>query len=296
MTLLPATLPILLLLCRSSQTAAQHIQAASHFVPITPDGPTIRRNNTTSSNNRRRHSHRETHFHNKLSESKRNIELARIEGMRRRLNNNRRSTQQHRELQLAQSCEELCKQCITIDVYFHLVVQPIGTNSFVVPHPEETMARFRADADADAKQSSTVFENYDFSTVPEIYEKIATNMRVLNERYADTTFRFEWKNDDVNQPSLVRNADAVLLDINENLEPFFGDAFVGDASDNSITKTLNVFLVDLICEEGVDKTDIERIPDVCVFSGAAPLPSWGVTLPRGDDSVMMVYATLPGGG
>ena len=113
--------------------------------------------------------------------SDRRVEDIRIEGSRRRY---------HRQRNLqTESYEELCDQCIEIDVHFHLVLAELrgGFGPFI-PHPLNSTTF--------SEINETIIpelEDLEFSTQEDILELVEATMNVTNRSFRGTPFRFRWR-------------------------------------------------------------------------------------------------------
>lgn len=87
-----------------------------------------------------------------------------------------------RKLQ-TESCDELCNQCIEIEVYLHIIGTDLGFGP-IIPHPESAVERARRNVN-----DVTVD---DFATGKEIIAMFEENIKVVNEAYSDTPFRFKF--------------------------------------------------------------------------------------------------------
>jgi hypothetical protein len=189
---------------------------------------------------------------------------------------------------IADSCEDLCVQCVEVDVYFHLSALPVptgdGGKQFIFPHPLESVARIYA-------FDPTVTAD-DFASLQDIYNLIDTNMQVLNERYAESPFVFTWKNADPASASVSANPDMVDLVVDTLFDEngVVSELHTGDAS------VLNVYLTHSQClptEEADPDTGEEALD--CSIVGVAVFPSYQQANRRAD-GVYVNYSTLSGGG
>ena len=91
-----------------------------------------------------------------------------------------------RRLQKAPSSAALRDRCIEIEAYFHLaaIEDPSGP---IFPHPIDPWERFQ--------NNDPTLDLNDFSDEDTIRQLIVNNMVVLNERFADTPFRFKLMNE-----------------------------------------------------------------------------------------------------
>ena len=81
------------------------------------------------------------------------------------------------------TCQDLCKQCIQIDVYFHMMALPLLDYLIVLPHPTSAVQEYlKGSAD------TALFES--FTSIDEMNALINQQMEILNERYKDTPFSF----------------------------------------------------------------------------------------------------------
>lgn len=197
----------------------------------------------------------------------------------------------HERTLLSPSCKELCKQCIEIKVYFHLSGYPLvrgnESSGWVIPHPTDQFIILREElANATQTRESIPFVDPDrFSSIEHVYELIQDNMAVLNSRYADTPFVFQWVNS--------HEAEARVSVKRQNAFFFAGDLYTSNdyatATHIGDARTLNVNFVYRICGHPfiwLDRT--------CRTIGAAVNPSY--QLDRTSDGVYLSYDTLTGGG
>ena len=194
---------------------------------------------------------------------------------------------------LASSCEELCKQCIEIDVHFHLSGFPLNSNDenseWVIPHPTEEFILLREElanvTRAGGDEPLQVILPGRFSNTTEIYRLIQDNMDVLNRRYAETPFSFRWVNSD---PAVAQVAVK-----NNNVFLYAGDLYKSNdfaaTTHAGDSKTLNVYLMYRICGHS-----FIRLESNCRTIGAATNPSY--QLDNTADGVYLSYDTLTGGG
>jgi hypothetical protein len=130
----------------------------------------------------------------------------------------------------------------------------------------------------------------DFSTVAEIYSLIEDNMRVLNERFAESPFSFTWRNSNPINPSVSADLSFAQLDINS----IFNDDSVVKELHTGDSTTLNVFLTYAQCSDDADPRT-GQITTNCDILGAAVFPSYQQAN-RDIDGVYVNYSTLTGGG
>ena len=90
---------------------------------------------------------------------------------------------------LAVSCTELCDGCITIDVYTHLMTFGTGEGQEILPHPTESVIRFK---DPDQINDLT-FD--DFTSVDNFKDLIHSNIQFTNTQLVGTPFRLNWIED-----------------------------------------------------------------------------------------------------
>lgn len=137
------------------------------------------------------------------------------------------------------SCDELCKQCITVETYFHLIALPTPGRNFILPHPT----------------SSVMSSNWtvkSFTTVETMNTLIDKQMVVINKVYSKSPFQFNHTNR--NTPSIISNGFYAnySYDYVQEISSRYGR---GDLT------TLNVFLVYSIGSQndtmlaGVDNVD-----------------------------------------
>ena len=113
------------------------------------------------------------------------------------------------------SCTELCKQCIVIDTYFHLSGYHLDMKDpsvgWVIPHPTSQFRILQQEIQ-NKTVTPAVMSSGRFSTINDIYQLIEQNVHVLNTRYADTPFRFQWINSDPTTNTVhVDNANAFFF-------------------------------------------------------------------------------------
>lgn len=166
---------------------------------------------------------------------------------RRRMASLFSKNQEERRLLVA-SCEELCKQCIEIDVYFHLSGYRVDKNNassaWMIPHPTDEFRRYRDQLRN--RTDNRVFPEVEpgrFSSVADIYPLIEANMELLNNLYANTPFRFRWVNNDPSTATVgIQNNFAFFYAGNSHRSNDYAAAMhQGDS------RTLNVYLVYRIC-------------------------------------------------
>ena len=192
---------------------------------------------------------------------------------------------------LAPSCEELCNQCIEIDVYFHLSGFPLDSkdenSKWVIPHPTEEFILLRKElANSTTRDEPLpVIASGRFSNITEIYRLIQDNMNVLNRRYAETPFIFRWVNSDPAVAKVAVKSNNVFLYAGDlyKSNDFATAAHAGDS------KTLNVYLLYRICGHA-----FIWLESNCRTIGAATNPSY--QLDNTADGVFLSYDTLTGGG
>ena len=167
----------------------------------------------------------------------------------------------------SQSCEELCRQCIEIETYFHLFTIPVSGGGFVVPHPTSIAYSF-----------STVSAN--FTTIEEVNLMIDRQMIVLNDAYSMTPFRFKLINR--NNASVSTNVKYTNFaqDYHREMSAEYG---VGNLD------TLNVFLSFSV--KSRNDTAIAERGETVAF---ASFPSYQQE--RAGDGVFLRFDCLPGGG
>jgi hypothetical protein len=203
-----------------------------------------------------------------------------------RINHFKQSTEGRRLI--TDSCEELCVQCVEIDVYFHLSAVPApsadDSDRFFFPHPLESVDRFA--------ESDTTLTIEDFASLQGIYSLIDDNMRVLNERYAESPFTFTWRNSDPASASVSVNTDLVdfVVDTMFDENGVASELHTGDAS------VLNVYLTYRQCaiSNQLDPDTGEPLLS-CGLLGIAVFPSFQQSN-RNADGVYVNYSTLTGGG
>ncbi|CAB9502047.1 Extracellular metalloprotease [Seminavis robusta] len=200
------------------------------------------------------------------------------------------SDHQGRKLALP-PCEELCKQCIEIDTYFHLSGYPLDnqneSSAWVIPHPSDEFRMLRQEL----RNKTINNEDIDisspgrFSTVHDIYQLIQDTVNVINTRYADSPFKFNWMNSDpANSTVHVRNSFAFVYAGNVyKSNDYATQAHQGDR------RTLNVYLNYRICGHMFIWQETN-----CLTIGAATNPSY--QLDRTSDGIYLAYDTLTGGG
>ena len=198
--------------------------------------------------------------------------------------------QENRKL-LSPSCTELCKQCIEVPVYFHLSGFPLSSRNesseWVIPHPTDEFILLREELSnaSNAKGPFPVVAPGRFSSIEHVYQLIQDNMDVLNRRYADTPFLFQWVNSDP--------AEAQVAVKNNHVFIFAGDLYQSNdfatATHVGDVRTLNVYLIHRICGHA-----FIWVESNCNTIGAATNPSY--QLDGTADGVYLSYDTLTGGG
>jgi hypothetical protein len=203
-----------------------------------------------------------------------------------RINHFKQSTEGRRLI--TDSCEELCVQCVEIDVYFHLSAVSVptdnGSDQIIFPHPLESVDRLFA--------GDTTLTIEDFASLQGIYNLIDENMRVLNERYAGSPFVFTWRNSDPASASISTNGNLVqfIADTIFDESGVASELHTGDAS------VLNVYLTYRQCaiSNQLDPDTGEPLLS-CGLLGIAVFPSFQLAN-RNADGVYVNYSTLTGGG
>ena len=108
--------------------------------------------------------------------------------------------ERRRKLQ-TESCDELCDQCIEIEVYLHLIATDLGFGS-IIPHPASTLDK--------AKQNINDVTIMDFSTKGQIVAMFEENIRVVNEAFSGTLFRFKFIAENTTQTTNIKWSDSVV--------------------------------------------------------------------------------------
>lgn len=91
--------------------------------------------------------------------------------------------QEHRRIQI-QTCDQLCDQCIEIDVNLHMTSIVVGQTLNLIPHPTDIVNRIN--------QGGTAPGIDQFSTPQEIGAIFQANIDVVNQAYSGTPFRFRF--------------------------------------------------------------------------------------------------------
>lgn len=192
---------------------------------------------------------------------------------------------------VAPSCQDLCKQCIEIDVFFHLAGYRLGGSNistpWMIPHPTDEFRLLREEIKNSTTEGKALPEILPgrFSSVEDICRLIQANIDLLNNLYVDTPFRFRWVNDDPGQAEVgIQNNWAFFYAANIHKRNEFAAAFhQGNA------RTLNVYLVYRICGHPFIWLDKN-----CDTIGAGTNPSY--QLDGSADGIYLSYDTLTGGG
>ena len=161
---------------------------------------------------------------------------------------------------IAETCEELCDQCIEIPINLHLMTIPLLTGP-IIPHPTDVYQEWTNGGSVSVD---------DFSTPEEIQELFLENVDVLNKAYKGTPFRF----------ALKKTSQSYRLDWNREADEVFKDmsAILG----TNDPKELDVFLA-------LELTQSGRF-----YLGFASNAAAQET--RKGDGVFMRYDTLTDGG
>jgi len=165
------------------------------------------------------------------------------------------------------SCEELCDQCITVDVYIHFHVFRLDDGTEVVPHPEVSVFEY--------KNGNRDITEANFTSLEDMLATIDGQMTFLNDKFSGSPFRFDFKNRD--SVTLICNDDWVDYPIDYSNEMTL-QYNMGNAT------TLNLYLLSTL----TSRTGIG------VLVGRATFPSYQNQ--RDGDAIFMRYDTLPEGG
>jgi hypothetical protein len=171
----------------------------------------------------------------------------------------------------AESCEDLCKQCIEIAVYVHLLQfagQDFGLDFDFIPHPTNAV---------DVVVSNlTAMTADDFTSIEEMLVLVDDQITMMNEYYANTPFFFT----QMDSPSVTVNTDWARYAQD--------DAFdMSEALSRGNLSTLNLYL-----GAGVDSRESAEAGITIV--AFARFPAW--QMEGASDGIYQRYDTLPGGG
>ena len=89
------------------------------------------------------------------------------------------------------SCETICDGCITIDVYVHLMVFGVGGGNFSLPHPTESVIKFK-----DPEQVGDLTLD-DFTSIDAFKDLLRQNFNLTNQHLAGSPFRLNWIEDNI---------------------------------------------------------------------------------------------------
>ena len=121
---------------------------------------------------------------------------------------------------IADTCDQLCNQCIEIPINLHLTTIPLLTGP-IIPHPTEVYEEWT--------NGGSVSIN-DFSSPDDIVNLFLENLQVVNEAYWGTPFKF----------TLKKTTRSARLDWNREADDLFKDMSALYGSDDP--KELDVFL------------------------------------------------------
>lgn len=196
------------------------------------------------------------------------IQSLRLQAFRNYTSSHRQHAQDHKDDNtirnrrlLPTSCDELCDQCIDIQVRLNLLVMETAQGP-IVPHPSRTM---------DLLFSGATVAVSDFSTNEEIAELFEDNLSIVNDSYQGTPFRFSW---DGNINFAIGDVTFNAFEYRDTISAAIGS---GDL------RILDVFVA----------YNAHALPDVTVF-GVATMGS-AQTEGTGD-GVYVRYDVLAGGG
>lgn len=174
----------------------------------------------------------------------------------------------------AESCEELCKQCIEIEVYVHFMEaagQDFGLDFDFIPHPTEALELL-------VNFGNTSVTANDFTSVEDMTVLVDEQMVMMNQYYADTPFFFTLMEPD--DPSITVNTDWAR----------YAQDFAFDMSqelNKGNLRTLNLYF-----GGGVDSREGAEAGTTTV--AFARFPAW--QLEAFSDGIFQRYDTLPGAG
>ena len=169
-----------------------------------------------------------------------------------------------RKLQ-TESCDELCKQCIEIEVYLHLIGTDLGFGP-VIPHPQSALSRSQENVD------DVTIE--DFATAEEIIAMFEENIDVVNKAFLETPFRFKFMSEHTTQTTNVEWSEA-SVDFKDEIGALLG---------NQDLRKLDCFV----------SSGLRPTRGVGEILGTATLPA-SQSVEKGD-GVYIRYDVLPGGG
>jgi Pregnancy-associated plasma protein-A len=107
----------------------------------------------------------------------------------------------------AESCQDLCKQCIEIEVYVHFMQfagQDFGLDFDFIPHPTSSVERLLLYFEWGCDVSDFVPD--DFTSIEYMRERVDDQIAILNKYYANTPFFFTQMERD-SQASVTTNTD-----------------------------------------------------------------------------------------
>jgi hypothetical protein len=169
------------------------------------------------------------------------------------------------------TCDELCKGCIEVQTYFHLLLfkGDDGIDDFI-PHPTTAVELYLAD--------NTTLTSENFTSVDAMLGVIDAQIDVLNEHFADTPFYFT-----------LMNPGAPSVTANTNWSRFAWDEqfAIGAALHTGNLATLNLYV-------GYSVEGREAAEANVTLAAFAQFPSFqfeGLS-----DGIFLRYDTLPGGG
>lgn len=178
-------------------------------------------------------------------------------------------------------CNDICKQCINIETYFHLVAFPIKEGgNYILPHPTSLV------------QSSNWTNIKSFTSVTKMMNVlIDQQMIVLNDAYSKTSFQFTHMNR--NRSSVISNSFYAnySYDYASEMSSRYGK---GDLT------TLNIFLVYSIRSQNgsssntFDSSDGDKKDDDTIVAAFSSFPSYQQE--KNGDGIFLRYDCLSNGG
>ena len=172
--------------------------------------------------------------------------------------------ERRRNLQ-TKSCNELCDQCIEIEVYLHLIATNFGFGP-VLPHPTSAVLK--------AEQNINDVTLRDFTTTQEILAMFEENIKVVNKAYSGTPFQFKFIREGTTQTTNPLWSEATVE---------FKDE-VGALLGNGDLRKLDVYI----------SSSLRPSRGNGEVLGTATLP--GSQIAGKGDGVYIRYDVLPGGG
>lgn len=177
------------------------------------------------------------------------------------------------------TCDTLCRGCIEVDVYFHVlgfnVTNLEGQNVTVVPYPARTAVEYFELLDEGGESPLDPEEFF----LPErlLPGALEAQMEVLNNAFKDTPFRFRYAN---------QGTETLTDEIVWSQNPLLHTEDIKDAIGNIDLKILDVFIAPWL---GFDKPSLNS---TSLTLGLAAFPSYQNQFLI-DDGVYLFSGTLP---